>query len=289
MIYLLTELVSEVNFMAHFRMMDLHTHTDNSFDGNHSAMFMCENAIRKGLRGIAFTDHFDVDFYKEHQLAERQMQSFFEISKARSAFKGRLLILAGIELGQGTYDIPLSEKALQRFPYDFVIGSIHNLRQTEDFYFLKYNEMTENEIYALLEKYFEEELILAQWNKFDTLAHLTYPLRYISGDYSIKIDLSRFDDIIDTIFKTLAQNGKALEINTSGLRQKIGVTMPTADYVKRFRELGGEFVTVGSDAHFAEHLGAGIKEGLTIAKEAGFENITFFQHREPITIPIERL
>lgn len=274
--------------MAYRRMVDLHIHTDNSFDGNHSAMFLCEEAVHKGLRSIAFTDHMDVDLYEEHHLDVRQVQSFFEVAKARSAFKGKMLVIQGIELGQGTYNMPLAEKMIERFDYDYIIGSIHELRGKPDFSELKYDEMTADEIDKLLEQYFIEELTLAQWGHFDTLAHLTYPLRYIVGNYGLSVDISKFSDIIDRIFMTLIAKGKALEINTSGLRQKIGDTMPNEAVIRRFRELGGEFVTIGSDAHFAKDVGAGIRRGMEIAENCGFKYITLFQRREPIPIPIEK-
>ena len=82
--------------------------------------------------------------------------------------------------------------------------------------------------------------------------------------------------------------GECLEINTSGLRQKIGLTMPTVDYVRRFRELGGEYLTLGSDAHFTEHVGAGIEQGYDIALEAGFEYVTYFKNRKPVKVKIEK-
>ena len=92
--------------------------------------------------------------------------------------------------------------------------------------------------------------------------------------------------VVDLV--TLIANGKALEINTSGLRQPIGKTMPTENYVRRFRELGGEFLTLGSDAHFTEHVGAGIDEGYAIAESCGFEYVTYFENRKPVQVKIEK-
>jgi len=269
------------------KMLDMHAHTDNSFDGKHSTMFMCENAVNKGLRGVAFTDHVEIDYYKEKDFDRTAAQSFFEIVKARSAFRGKLIVCAGIELGQPTYDIQTAEELISSRSYDFVIGSIHNLRNMEDFWFLKYEDYDSDGIDRLLREYFDEELLLAQWAKFDTLAHLTYPLRYICGEHNIPVDISKFAGQIDAILQTVAEKGKALEINTSGLRQKIKSTMPDESIVRRFKELGGEYITIGSDAHFAEHLGAGINKGMEIAKRCGFRSVTLYQKREPIQIPIE--
>ena len=268
--------------------IDLHMHTSSSFDGNYPAAAMCESAVKNGLSTIAFTDHFDVDFYERHNLETRQKTSYEDICSAQAEFSDKIRILRGIEMGQPTYCPSLTEKSLARYEYDFVIGSIHNLREMPDFGDLKYKEMTADEIYGLLDKYFEEELILAKWNGFDTLAHLTYPMRYIVQAGRNEIELSRYDDITDEIFKALIANGKALEINTSGLRQPIGKTMPTENYVRRFRELGGELLTLGSDAHFTEHVGAGIDEGYAIAESCGFEYVTYFKERKPVKVKIEK-
>lgn len=268
--------------------IDLHMHTSSSFDGNYSALEMTESAVANSLATIAFTDHFDVDFYERHNLGVRQQTSYEDILSVVESCSDKIRILRGIEMGQPTYDVELTEKSLARYEYDFVIGSIHNLRNMPDFGDLDYKSMTEERIYELLGEYFNEMLLLAKWNGFDTLAHLTYPMRYIVQAGRNEIELSRFDGIVDEIFATLIKNGKALEINTSGLRQPIGKTMPTENYVRRYRELGGELLTLGSDAHFTEHVGAGIDEGYAIAERCGFEFVTYFIDRKPVKVKIEK-
>lgn len=272
--------------MSFKNIIDLHTHTDNSFDGNHSTMFLCETAYMKGLRAVAFTDHLEIDgFYKGH-FDRTAIQSYFEVAKARSAFSGKLLVCVGAELGQAIYDKPIAEKLLETMKYDFVIGAIHNLPEAEDFYYMNFDDESIDYM-NLLRQYFEWELKLAQWAKFDTLAHLTYPLRYIVGNYKKPVDMSVFSEIIDEILLTLIKNEKALEINTAGLRQPIGVTSPDESIVKRYKELGGKLITIGSDAHYAEHLGAGIDKGYELALRCGFDKIAVYQDRVPTLIPIE--
>ncbi len=282
------ELLSGVIPMAYKNLIDLHMHTSSSFDGHYSAAEMCEAAVNAGLSVITFTDHFDVDFFEAHRLAERQVTSYEDVVSAQNAFAHRLKVLVGIEVGQGTYEPELTKKSLEKYNYDFIIGSIHNLRKTPDFCELDYKTLTQDDVYALLDKYFEEELILAKWNGFDTLAHLTYPMRYIVQSGRFNTDLSRYDDITDEIFKVLVANGKALEINTSGLRQPIGKTMPTDNYVRRFRELGGELLTLGSDSHFTAHVGANIDDGYAIAENCGFKYVTYFKGRKPVQVKIEK-
>lgn len=266
--------------------VDLHVHTDNSFDGNHSATFFCEKAELLDLRAIAFTDHCEVDQFRGDSSYEKRIfQAFFEVSKVRSAFRGKLLVLNGIELGQPAYDIQTAEEIISRHNYDQIIGSVHNLRGGEDFYFMENLSLEQAE--KLLKEYFNAILEMLEWGNFDVLAHLTYPLRYFYSKSNLDIDLNKFKNQIDEILVKTAKTDKALEINTAALRQPLNKLSPEVDVIKRFKELGGKYVSVGSDAHFAEHLAADIDMAYNAALEAGFDSITFFQNRTPMQIKIE--
>lgn len=267
--------------------VDLHVHTDNSFDGNHSATFFCEKAEMMDLRALAFTDHCEVDQFRgDDNYDKRIFQAFFEVAKVRSAFRGKLLILNGIELGQPAYDIPTADDIVSRYDYDHILGSVHNLHGGEDFYFMK--NLTLQEAEKLLKQYFDEILEMLKWGKFDVLAHLTYPLRYFYSQSNLDIDLNNFKKQIDEILLLTAKTDKALEINTAALRQPLNKLSPEVDIVKRFKELGGKYVSVGSDAHYAEHLAADIDMAYSCAIEAGFDSITFFQKHTPMQMKIER-
>ena len=139
----------------------------------------------------------------------------------------------------------------------------------------------------LLTTYWAEEQEVIAWGQFDSLGHLTYPLRYIEGDHGIPVDLSRHREAIDGIFRALIDAGKALEVNTSGYRQKIGRPLPDLPLVKRYRELGGELVTLGSDAHTTADLGRGIAEGMEMLREAGFRYFTVYERHKPLLLPLQ--
>jgi len=267
-------------------LLDLHAHTDNSFDGRHSAVFLCETAVARGLRALALTDHVEMDFYRENDFDRTARQSYFEIVKARSAFRGTLIVCAGVELGQPTYNLPESERLTQQYSYDVVLGSIHNLRGIKDFWYMSREEFAEGRAQSMLCEYFGELLTLAQWGKFDVLAHLTYPLRYIEGRHGIPLDRSTYSGQLDAVLEAAIANRLALEINTSGLRQKINQTTPDEWIVRRFRELGGKRITIGSDAHEAEDLGAGLPQAMDMALRCGFNCMTLYQKREPVEIEI---
>lgn len=186
--------------------------------------------------------------------------------------------MSGIELGQATRNFQKADRLLNRYRFDFVIGSLHCIRDMDDFAYIDFSGLN---VELILQRYFEEMLELCQWGGFDTLAHMTYPLRYIIGKYQIPVDMKPYEEIIREILKTLADKNLALEINTAGLRREIGQTSPTLEYVKLFRKLGGELLTFGSDAHRAQDLGAGLDVAIDMAKEAGFSHFAFYKKREP--------
>lgn len=271
--------------MANSCLIDNHVHSDNSPDGNHSCMFICENAVAKGLRAIAITDHCETDTYYQEHYDRSSMQSFFEISKAKTAYTGKLLVLKGIELGQAAYNKELAEKIITKQNYDVIIGSIHNLRNTEDFYFMK--SFTEETAFTYMTEYVNELKILADWGKFDILAHITYPLRYFYSKSNISFDMNILKKDTDELLSLLAEKELALEINTGGLRQPLNKLSPDIDLIKRFKELGGKYITLGSDAHYAEDLASDFDKAVEAAKQAGFEYCVFYQNHHPMEVLFE--
>lgn len=267
--------------------VDFHVHTDNSYDGNHSATFICERAEFNNLRAIAFTDHCEVDRCIKDFAHERAVfQTFFEIAKVRSAFRGKMLVLNGIELGQPSYAPEIADRILKSQKFDVVIGSIHNLRNGYDPYYQ--DSFTEKEAHEFLKEYFYEMIKMCEWGDFDVLAHLTYPMRYFYSQSKISIDLNDYKSEVDEILRLIAKKDIALEINTAGLRQPLKKLQPETDVVRRFRELGGKFVSVGSDAHYASDLAKGIPEAYKSAVDAGFDSITLFQNRAPVQMAISQ-
>ena len=222
--------------MHYENLVDLHTHSDHSFDGKQSCMLLCETAVAKGASCIAITDHCEIDSKTEDFRALCTNQ-YVETFECKRYFEGQLLVLQGIELGQAIYNIPLANHILDKFNYDFVLGSIHNLPD-------------------------------------------------MVGEQKIPVDMTRFDDVIGEIFETLIKNHKALEINTSGIAMPLGDTLPGEAYIQRFHDMGGQYITVGSDAHVPEKLCGNVDKGMALAKKCGFDYVTIFNRREPMLVPI---
>ena len=272
--------------MSYKNILDMHIHSDSSPDAHHSVSLLCEHAVKRGVRGVAITDHCECNAFYRDGYNITYVQSLFETAKARTIFEGQLTVLLGVELGQPTLDINIANKIVSRSSLDFVLASMHNLRDRQDFYHLDYKK-AENDPKILLREYFDELIATVKWGDFDSLAHLTYPLRYITGRDGIEVDLKEYDEQINFVFKGLIESGKALEINTSGLRDALNATLPEFELVKRFRDMGGEFITIGSDAHSAGNVGDGIDIAMTMAKDAGFEHITLYKQRTPVPISIK--
>ncbi len=264
------------------RLIDMHSHSDNSPDGIHSPMFVCEQAVENSLRAVAITDHCEIDKFFSQKYNSAIFHSFFECAKARSAFEGQLLVLIGIEIGQPLSNISLANNIVIKQPYDVVLGSVHTPRnQTLDIKEIEYDKL---DVYKFMTEYFEELIEVAKWDGCDVLSHLTCPMRRIQGKYNIDFDYDKIKNVTDELLLTMIKFGKALEINTSGLRQPIGRTMPDTNIISRYHQLGGKLITIGSDSHNAYDVGSGIEEGMKIAKDCGFEEITFFVRREPMQI-----
>jgi histidinol-phosphatase (PHP family) len=266
---------------------DCHNHSNCSPDGNDSILEMRRRAQELGLWAHTLTDHCECQKFPT-RYRPRVKQAWEEMA-TQIPREGENLprFYRGIELGQPNQDEAAAREALAGRDYDFIIGSIHNIRGFEDFFFLDYSQLEPGYIDQLLTTYWEEELEVIRWGEFDSLGHLTYPLRYIEGDHGIPVDLTRHQEAIDQVFRALIQNGKALEVNTSGFRQKIGRALPDLPLLRRYRELGGELVTIGSDAHSTKDLGRGIDEGMDLLKEAGFRYLAVYERRRPILLPLE--
>lgn len=279
-------------------LIDCHTHTQFSVDSEADIVQMIEKAISLGLSAYAVTDHCECNrWYSEEYYVGEDWYKFYNFGRdfeqsvsAVTALKEKypdFNLLCGVELGQATQDIEIAEKVISDNRLDFVIGSVHQLPKTEDFCFLDYEKYSSAEIKNLLERYFLEVNKLCNWGKFDILGHLTYCLRYIDSALGSDTDISPYDDIIEDSFKKLIEKGKGIEINTSGLRQNYGKTFPDLRYAKLFRELGGEIISIGSDAHTVEDLGSGIKKGVQLASDAGFTHLCYFKQRSPVFIEIQ--
>lgn len=282
-------------------LIDCHTHTQFSMDSEADIDLCAAHAAEIGLAAYAITDHCECNawYKKEHYAPEEwELCEYFDyasdfensvaaVTALKEKYNDKLNLICGVELGQILHDVEAAQKVNADKRVDFIIGSVHQVLGEKDFYFIDYEKLSMNDIYALLERYFKEVNDLCRTGLFDVIGHLTYCLRYMKQRNGIEADISRFDDIIEESFRMLIQNGKGIEINTSGFRQGFGSAFPDLKYVKMYRELGGEILTIGSDSHTVEDIGANVAEGAEIASAAGFRHLAYFKDRKPYFVKID--
>ena len=259
---------------------DCHIHSRFSPDGRGTEPeAVVAAALGGGLDGICFTDHCECNDNSgvPPQFARWPDLDHEEYYKATSALKGKypLKISVGIELGQPNNKRHLADKLIADNCYEFVLGSIHNLKNNLDFSLFDYKKLIAYPelIDNLFNRYLNDLKELARIDYVDCITHVTYVLRYIQASGN-EYDLTPFYPEYEELFKRIIANGKALEINTSNLRRGFGTTMPGEDLIKLYAELGGKNVTVGSDAHRANEIGSGIEQGYALANKYGLKIIT---------------
>ena len=257
-------------------MFDFHLHTKVSFDGEGEPMAMVEAAAKAGLRAICFTDHLDYDpLGREPDLA-------FDTEEYNTAYD-RLYhpdvkIFCGMEFGMLPGNVDVLEKDLQRRHFDFVIGSVHFIENLD----IYYNEFWEGKTahQAFLSTLETTLACVKAHTAYDVLGHLTYAGKQPHNPGHRPVLYKDFREVIDEILKILVQNGKGMEINTSGM-DKCGVFLPDEEIMRRFKELGGEIVTVGSDAHDVSRVGQYCREACQMAADI-FGYVCTYEDRKPV-------
>ena len=241
---------------------------------------VCKAALERGLREIAVTDHMemytpDYDGKETGLFSNAFVERYFaEIERCREEFQGRLTIRAAVELGQPAVNPERAAWLLRNHAYDFVLGSIHKLHNV-DMAFKIYRQET---IRGLCLQNLELLYELADTGDFDVMGHIDVIKRYAARQ-GIAVDLMNYREQLEPILRRLVERGKGLEINTSGLRQPMNLALPDLPILKLFREMGGEVLTIGSDAHRACDIAANFKDARALALEAGFTSLATFEGR----------
>lgn len=257
-------------------MFDYHMHSRVSFDGHDRGMDMALAAKAAGLKEICFTDHLDYD-----PLGRMGVMAFdtaaYDAEYDALEVPG-LKLRKGMEFGLTVDNRAQFQKDLRRRHFDFVLGSIHFV-DDQDVYFPPFWEG--KSVFEAERRYLEATLACVRiHDDFDVLAHLTYIGKTTAHHAPRPVPYAEHRELVDEILKTLAAKGKGLELNTSGM-DRCGAFLPTDDYFRRFKELGGQIVTVGSDAHTAARVGQYSMEACGILRDI-FGYVCTFEDRKPI-------
>ena len=257
-------------------MFDFHIHSSISFDSDTQAKEIAESAAAAGLREICFTDHWD---YLPNIGDAHNLFSLEEYSKVYDGLTVEgLTIRRGVEIGLNEWNMPQCRELLLKRDFDFVIGSVHYADGYDPYDARYWEGKTAEEAYM---RYLEKELECVRLHEdFDVLGHLTYVCKSPCNPFRAPLPYSECREIADEIMRILISRGKGIEINTSGVDRGVDL-IPSLDYVRRFRELGGEIVTVGSDTHNAERIGQYCNETIAELKDI-FGYVCTFEKRKPI-------
>lgn len=265
---------------------DSHTHSRFSADGHEEPRDMAETALRSGVDGFCITDHYDCDEIPGFSDLERVRHTRSAVKCLQEEYDGRIEVRRGIELAQGPMRPDEAAAALAEGEYDFIMGSVHAAWWKEDFYWMDYRRPP-YPLAQIVREYFEACLALAQWDKVDAVAHLGYLKRYATARDHVTLDYAPCEELIEEILRTIITTGKALEVNTSGFRYGLSEFIPSESILARYRTLGGELVTIGSDGHNAVDIGAHHHEAQRMLRELGFRWYAFYRGRRPHMLPLE--
>ena len=257
-------------------MFDYHMHSTVSFDGHDSGLAMAMAAQAAGLKEICFTDHID------HDCDSNGRSMVFDLGEYNLEYNDLeipgLKIRRGVEYGLKPYNKETMAKDLQQRHFDFVLGSVHFVKEQDIYYKEFWQDKTVEQAVSL---FLEETLqCVRHHDDYDVLGHLTYICKARAHPDPKPLYFENHREIADEILRLLVQKGKGLEINTSGV-DRCGDFLPTEGFLRRFKELGGEIVTVGSDAHTADRVGQYTGRACVMLKDI-FGYVCTFEDRKPI-------
>ena len=265
-------------------MINSHVHSKYSVDSKARLEDIFDTAIERGLTGVAITDHVPFWFYKNGFEKTNLVECKKEILSLKQKYQGKLKILFGMEVSE--YHVYEYEKdALAVGGFDVVLCSLHDevnvasKKVNPHFIENDFTQYTIEELTELVKIYYSLLKKEAKTRDFDVLSHLTYPFRYIRCREKIDLGYDIVQNDIEEILQTVIERKKAIELNTSNADSDF--FMPNEQILKRYKELGGELITLGSDAHVAQNIDKGLVKGKELLKKCGFTKYYYFENRQP--------
>ncbi len=269
--------------------VDYHIHTEFSDDSIYPMEQVVKDAIQKGIDELCFTEHVDygikVDWDSGQDIVYRGGEpmanaNYPEYAKKIEELRKKypeITLKMGLEFGIQSHTLPQYEALFKKYPFDFIIASIHQV-DNKEFWSQDFQKGRTQEEYNLA--YYQEMLnVVKNFKNYSVLGHMDLIVRY---DQEGVIDFEKVKPIITDILKQVIQDGKGIELNTSYHRYGLQDTTPSKDILKLYKELGGTIITIGSDSHKPEHLGAYIDEGKALLKDIGFRHYCTFEKMKPI-------
>ena len=269
---------------------DFHLHTAHSEDSDTPMEQQIEAGISAGLKIMCFTEHMDKDWPKDDGIkkggAPRDKDIFLldtdayykHCMECRDKYSGRIDIRFGVEYGFQPHLAEHNREYAAKYPFDFIIGSQHLMNGADVYYPENFADMSDREAFHA---YFESELeSICLFDEYDVFGHLDYIVRYginKNEDYFY----SDHAEVIEEILKQLIKRGKGIEINTAGFRKLGNEPNPCVEILRLYYELGGEIITIGSDAHRPESVAYGLERAGELLRGIGYTHYCVFRERSP--------
>ena len=261
---------------------DNHTHSRISPDSKASMLEMAAAAEAAGLEEICFTDHLETVVWRENKRPADFDWSALEreYRETQASWQGRTRLGLGVELGDVPFNTAHAGELMAQAPeLDFVIGSVHMLTEAiTDVDLFHFDPADEAEALRGMADYLELVRQTALFGHFSVLGHLTLPLRYLNELRGFQLTFDDFGAEIGEILRIVVQSGRGIELNTNHGHQ----FLPDGKWLRLYRSLGGEIITLGSDAHRPCDVGRSIREGQELLRQCGFRRFCTFEKMEPV-------
>jgi histidinol-phosphatase (PHP family) len=266
-------------------MINSHVHSKYSVDSNAQLQEIFDTAIERGLTGVAITDHVPFWYYKNGFDNTALLECKNEIQSLKEKYQGRLKILFGMEVSEHHVYPDYEKQALAVGGFDVVLCSLHDVVDISakkihpHFIENDFTKLSKEELIELVKNYYSMLKNQAKNSDYDVLSHLTYPFRYICCREKIDLDYQIVIDDIKEILQIVIDRKKAIELNTSNCDNDF--FMPNEEILKMYKQMGGELITIGSDAHVAKNIDKGLLEGKELLKKCGFAKYYYYENRKP--------
>lgn len=265
-------------------MYDFHVHSDFSMDCKYLMEEMVKSAVENNIKSICFTDHVDYDITENRIDVDFRTDDYFRrVRQVKYKYKDYIEVLAGVEIGMQPHLNKRYDELINKNPFDFVLMSIHSI-EGKDIHFDNFTHNKEP-IDALIEYYEYLYQCVEVFDNFDVLGHIDYIDRYFE-DNSVLPDFSEYRFIVEKILKLIIEKGKGLEVNTAGKKYGLEYYHPKVQILSLYKSLGGEILTIGSDAHSPEFIGYDYRFAEKLLKDIGFKYIYIYKERKKYPIHI---
>lgn len=255
---------------------DYHTHSAFSDDSEAPLTAMLDQAVSIGLEEIAVTDHFDPGYPDPEFPFELDFFAYHEaLEKNQELYRDRIRIVKGIEIGILDTELDRCAEAAGSYDYDYIIGSFHCAMGEPLHNGHFYDDKSPKEAFRDYFRYVADNI--RKFDGYSCLGHLNLVSRYAEED----ADFKEYGDIVEEIFRIIIPQGKGLELNTSSYKYGMRCSCPSEEILRMYRQMGGEIITIGSDAHTPDRIADHFAEAAEYLRFLGFRYTSVFRNRKP--------